>query len=588
MKRKALFIFRVPLIAWMLGFGLLTHSNAQELKIAPPKGPFYVGDEMVIQVVASQLESDAKVELENQDSDSDLRLSFDGSSGIQRRTEIINGRMVMNKVLRVFQFSTIASKPGKYRIGPFKTIHNGKGISSDIVEIEILPVEIYKDMKIDVTVPAQTFYPGQKIPVMIVWKYGGDNQLTSLLISSSLFEEFKFVDIPFARETHALAVGSPNGPVKIPAVRSEVEENGGRYLVLSSKRLMIAEKAGKFDLPGPVVEARMRVQTRESGGLFGIRLSEGKTIPIKATGSPISFEVKPFPPEKPTSFNGAVGKDFSIQTTVNRSNLRVGDSVSLQVNITGDGNTDSLGLPNLRQAFPEDQFDLPSGDAAGIVNDNQKQFNVSIRIKDENIQEIPPLEFSWFDVETEEYVTVTSPSIPVDVSEGKFISSNDVVSNLGTEVNSRDNGRFDLNDQNLVDLSIETDIEKLSNETKHPLPSYFPWLIYAAGLLLIAAAVFDLNRQKSPSELQQQQSKIRDICSTILAIDLSETTIANVSASLRELQIELGESTDVDMQIQIDKLVGECDAISFRPSGDTAEERSRLLDSAKEIARSIT
>lgn len=588
MKRIVPFIFYAAVIAIVVGFAFSTQSNAQELRIAPPNGPFYVGDEVVIKIVASQLEPDATVEAENQDSASDLKLNFDGSSGMQRRTEIVNGRMVMNKVIRVFQYSTTASKPGKYKIGPFKTIHSGKGISSDTVEIEILPVVVSKDMKIDVIVPSKPFYPGQKVPVNIVWKYGGENGLTSLLISSSLFEDFKFVDVPFTRETHALAVGSPNGPVKIPALRSETTIDRGRSLVLSSKRLMIAEKAGKFELPGPVVEARMRVQTRGGGGLFGIRFSDGKTIPIKATGSPISFEVKPFPAEKPISFHGAVGKDFSIQTAVNRSNLRVGDSVSLQVNISGDGNTDSLGLPNLRPTFPEDQFDLPSGDIAGIISDNQKQFNISIRIKDENVEEIPPLEFSWFDIEKENYVTVTSPPIPVDVSEGKFISSNDVVSNLGSEMNSRGNGRFDLNDQNLVDLSIETDVSKLSNEKKPALPSYFPWFIYAAGLLLIAVAVFDLNRQKPPTERQQQQAKIRMVCSKILAIDLDETTIANISVALRELQIELEESTDVDMQIQIDKLVGECDAISFRPSGDTAEERSRLLDFAKEIARSIT
>ncbi len=69
---------------------------------------------------------------------------------------------------------------------------------------------------------------------------------------------------------------------------------------------------------------------------------------------------------------------------------------------------------------------------------------------------------------------------------------------------------------------------------------------------------------------------------------MDENTIANVSALLRELQAELAESIDVDTQIQIDKLVGECDAISFRPGGDTEEERARLLSAAKELSASIT
>jgi len=124
-------------------------------------------------------------------------------------------------------------------------------------------------------------------------------------------------------------------------------------------------------------------------------------------------------------------------------------------------------------------------------------------------------------------------------------------------------------------------------QTIASLPAYLPWCLYTIGLLLIGAAVFDLKRRKPPSESQIQLSSIRAIGSKILSISLDENTIASVSSALRELQVELPESTDVDTQIQIDKLVGECDAISFRPSGDTDDERVRLLRAAKELSASI-
>ncbi|MDB4413613.1 hypothetical protein N9189_03710, partial [Pirellulaceae bacterium] len=236
-----------------------------------------------------------------------------------------------------------------------------------------------------------------------------------------------------------------------------------------------------------------------------------------------------------------------------------------------------------------DQFDLPSGDFAGVVSDDQKQFNVSVRIKKASVSEIPSLEFSWFDVEKENYVSVTAPPIPIEVSEGKFVSSNEVIRNaLPSEIGGRRNDSFDLNDRNMVDLSIETDVAKLSVQTIASLPAYLPWCIYTIGVLLIGAAVFDFNRRKPPSESQVQLSSIRAVCAKISAISLDENTIESVSSALRELQVELPESSDVDTQIQIDKLVGECDAVSFRPGGDTDEERARLLHAAKKLSASIT
>jgi len=351
---------------------------------------------------------------------------------------------------------------------------------------------------------------------------------------------------------------------------------------------MVPDVPGAFNFPGPVADARIRVRNPNRSA-FGFQMLEEKSVPIKAIGNPISFEVKPFPTvAKPDSFSGAVGKNFSIKTMVNRNKLRVGDPVSLQVNISGNGNTESLSMPDLSEAFPAEQFDLPSGDFAGVVSDEQKQFNVSVRIKKASVREIPSLEFSWFDIETEDYVSVTAPPIPIEVSEGKFVSSNDVVRNaLPSEVGGKRNDSFDFNDQNMVDLSIETDVGKLSMQTIASLPAYLPWCLYTIGLLLIGAAVFDLKRRKPPSESQIQLSSIRAIGSKILSISLDENTIASVSSALRELQVELPESTDVDTQIQIDKLVGECDAISFRPSGDTDDERVRLLRAAKELSASI-
>ena len=589
-KKMKPIAFSTILAVWMTGFPLSNQAQTQELTIAPLRGPFFVGDSITLQVEANQLDANVKIKRAETETDDGLSISFDGSSGLRRQTEIVNGRMVVNKVAQIFQYSITASEPGIYKIGPFQATHNGKIVSSESVEIEILDVEVSDDMKVEIVVPVQNIYPGQRVPVKVIWKYSANvRALSSLAITSPLFDKFRFIDEPIPPNSNAMSVVSSKGVAQITALASREDIDGTQFLILTSTRTMVPDIPGDFKFPGPVANSRIRVRNPNRSA-FGFQLLEEKTIPIKAIGSPISFEVKPFPTmAKPDSFNGAVGKNFSIKTMVNRSKLRVGDPVSLQVNITGNGNTESLSMPDLSEAFPADQFDLPSGDFAGVVSNDQKQFNVSVRIKNASVKEIPPLEFSWFDIEKEEYVSATAPPIPIEVSEGKFVSSNDVVRNAtASEISGRRNARFDLNDQNMVDLSIETDVSKLSVQSAATIPAYLPWCIYAIGLFLIGAAVFDLNRQKPPSEFQVQISSIRAVCSKISSLDVDENTIANASALLRELQVELAESIDVDTQIQIDKLVGECDAISFRPGGDTEEERARLLSAAKELSGSIT
>jgi hypothetical protein len=590
MKKATPIAMFTILAVWMIGFLFPNQGHAQTLTIVPLRGPLFVGDSVTLQVEANQLDANVKIKRAETETSDGLKISFDGASGLRRQTEIVNGRMVVNKVAQIFQYSISASKPGTYKIGPFQATHNGKVVASESIELEIFDIEVSDDMKVEIVVPAQKIYPGQRVPVKVIWKYSANvRALSSLAITSSLFDKFRFIDEPIPTNSNAISVVSSKGVVQIAAVANREDIDGTPFLTLTSTRTMVPDVSGAFKFPEPVANARIRVRNPNRSA-FGFQMLEEKTIPIKAIGNPISFEVKPFPTKaKPDSFNGAVGNNFSIKTMVNRNKLRVGDPVSLQVNISGNGNTESLSMPDLREAFPADQFDLPSGDFAGVVSDDQKQFNVSVRIKKASVSEIPSLEFSWFDVEKENYVSVTAPPIPIEVSEGKFVSSNEVIRNaLPSEIGGRRNDSFHLNDRNMVDLSIETDVAKLSVQTIASLPAYLPWCIYTIGVLLIGAAVFDFNRRKPPSESQVQLSSIRAVCAKISAISLDENTIESVSSALRELQVELPESSDVDTQIQIDKLVGECDAVSFRPGGDTDEERARLLHAAKKLSASIT
>ncbi len=73
-----------------------------------------------------------------------------------------------------------------------------------------------------------------------------------------------------------------------------------------------------------------------SGGFF----AQGAQV----QSDPILLEVKPLPAGAPADFNGAVGQ-FEVKATPDRLSTRLGEPVTLQVELSGSGNWGTLGDP---------------------------------------------------------------------------------------------------------------------------------------------------------------------------------------------------------------------------------------------------
>jgi hypothetical protein len=73
-----------------------------------------------------------------------------------------------------------------------------------------------------------------------------------------------------------------------------------------------------------------------AGGFF----SDG----VQVQSDPIAIEVKPLPAGAPADFNGAVGQ-FEIKATPDRLSTRLGEPVTLQVELNGSGNWGTWAIP---------------------------------------------------------------------------------------------------------------------------------------------------------------------------------------------------------------------------------------------------
>jgi hypothetical protein len=134
-------------------------------------------------------------------------------------------------------------------------------------------------------------------------------------------------------------------------------------------------------------------------------------VEVTVKCNPVNIEILPLPEEgKPESFNGAVGKlNWSVETS--RTSLKANDAFNLKINITGNGNFPLMSAPKL---------DLPESfetyNPKITENNNSKTFEYLVIPRQEGEFTLKNLNFSYFNLETKRYVTLTSPEVLIKVA----------------------------------------------------------------------------------------------------------------------------------------------------------------------------
>ncbi|MGD9949305.1 MAG: BatD family protein [Desulfobulbus sp.] len=141
---------------------------------------------------------------------------------------------------------------------------------------------------------------------------------------------------------------------------------------------------------------------------------------IKVASQPISIEVKQLPTDhQPHDFSGAIGH-FNLLVEAKPTKVEVGDPITLDMTVAGEGNFDRVETPKFSED-PKWKTYPPSAEFKEGEHPTQgkKHFEQAIVVKDDQVTEIPPVSFVYFDPATEQYVTLTSPPIPLSVKRGQ-------------------------------------------------------------------------------------------------------------------------------------------------------------------------
>lgn len=322
-------------------------------------------------------------------------------------------------------------------------------------------------------VPKTQIYVGEVVPVEIRYYFHPDLPVQSLDSFPSLIGDDFVV----------------KGDAK-PRRESQVI-HGVRYIVVSFRNSIRPLKAGELKLPATSISCRVLVQARPPSGTmmdtffqrFLDPMSGGiaQIQQMKFGSEPVVVHVKPLPEEnKPDSFHGAIGQ-FSLDMEVSPRDPLPGDPVTLRGVISGKGNFDEMGTPDLvsKEGW---QFYPPSSKLA-ISDDSgyagKKTFEWML-IPKEKKSHTPALEFSYFDTASNRYVTLHGRPLPVDAAPLAGAASAtpmpSPVSAVDSTIPSMGRDKFRI-------------ARKLRSESFRPVTASTPFVV-ANGVVLLALLMF--------------------------------------------------------------------------------------------------
>lgn len=274
-----------------------------------------------------------------------------------------------------------------------------------------------------------------------------------------------------------------------------------RYVILR-KAVLYPQKTGELTIEPLTLDIPIDVQgnTRD---IFGRRRMTRVNRTISAGKRTIN--VKPLPIEgKPDNFAGAVG-NFDFNVTTNKSTLDANEALELQIRVEGTGNLKLFNLPSLN---------LPSSlEVYEPVRDN----NVAINIKGMNgfindtytvipqykgSYPIRPITFSYFDLASKSYKTISSEEIIIQVENGPVPNQKDQVK----EKTSTENTVAIANDQ-FKYIKTSTKFIPINRPVFYKT-ALFWWLTGAPFLLIPIVILIGNTRRRRLSDVDGRRFRL--------------------------------------------------------------------------------
>lgn len=374
--------------------------------------------------------------------------------------------------------------------------------------------------------------------------------------------------------------------------------NGRNYrTIVWSQYVLFPQQSGQLEIPSITFEGTVaqRVQSYDpfeaffNGGNSFVNVQK----PIRTPK--LTIDVSPLPSGRPASYYGGVG-DFSISSSISATELQENEAVTLKLIISGTGNMKLIKTPEVK--FPADfeiydpkidnKFSLKAGGLSG-----NKVIEYLAIPRHGGTYTIPSVEFSYFDVKSGSYKTLSTPEYTLNVAKGSNSTSGSAPVGYVSKEELRLLGQ-DIRYINLKDAHYRPRGQFFFGTFGYWLWYIVPLLAFAVLLVIyrkqaVANANMAKTRTKKAGKVATRRLKMAKkkmvekdkagfydellkalwgYLSDKLSMPVSELSKDNIAAKLAECQVP------ADLIEECASMIGECEFVRYAPSlSRTADDK---------------
>jgi len=214
--------------------------------------------------------------------------------------------------------------------------------------------------------------------------------------------------------------------------------NGRRYTVTTISTALYPTHSGSITIqPSDVVLPETVFRSKET-----------------LTANPVFLDVKSLPESNSADFNGAVGQ-FTMSATLDRQTVNVGEPIIMTLTISGTGNVEQLPPPTVPDTW---RATINAGNyKSEMQNDlivGTRDYQIVFIPTSSVAQELPPITLEYFDPADENYKSIGTSPIPIQVSGDSVTSPNLSPDFSEPSLRLKPIGDLNANDNNLLLMAI--------------------------------------------------------------------------------------------------------------------------------------
>jgi len=352
--------------------------------------------------------------------------------------QIINGKSSQSIII-TYTYYMQASNPGTFTIQPATAVVNKKEYISNSLTIEVIGEKSQSQpVPQEEATAAQKEVPDEELFVRVITDKSSVYQEEHIVATIKLYTRLTIAGFGTSEMPDFADFWTKD--IETPTQINLQRENVGGVIYntgIIRKVILFPQKTGEITIEPFKLETYVRQQINTTPrSVFDDFFGPSYTNVSKMLVSkPVVINVKALPAGKPADFSGAVGS-MNIESEIDKTNSITNDAVTIKIRIKGNGNLNLMEAPKID--FPPD-FDTFDPKITSNINNSasgqtgSKTFEYLIIPRHAGNYRIPPVVFSYFDLNKKQYQTLTTNEFKISVAKGAEDESVPVVSGLSKE-----------------------------------------------------------------------------------------------------------------------------------------------------------